>query len=264
MVIECRKCGTNYRFDESLVTGEGIWVRCSRCHHVFFQEPSTGGETFASPQAGPLPLPTEEPKAGEIGETQADVEEESGEERAGFWTFRKLTVFLAVLVLIGGGIFFWLKPQEGKGLLENLPFWPPVAKYLGIETAPPMMNGGIDFVDVRENFVKNWVIGDVMVITGTAVNRNDYILSRIKVRAKLLDAQGQFIREVESFGGLVLPDDELAKLTEKEIGEKIALPVGGAIEPGGKIPFTIVFTNPPKAAVEFIVELASSERAAMK
>ena len=38
MIIQCKRCETKFRFDESLLTGEGLWVRCSRCRHVFFQE----------------------------------------------------------------------------------------------------------------------------------------------------------------------------------------------------------------------------------
>lgn len=37
MIVQCRKCATKYRFDESVVEGDGMWVRCSRCRHVFFQ-----------------------------------------------------------------------------------------------------------------------------------------------------------------------------------------------------------------------------------
>ncbi len=37
MIVQCRKCGTRYRFDEDLIEGEGAWVRCSRCSSVFFQ-----------------------------------------------------------------------------------------------------------------------------------------------------------------------------------------------------------------------------------
>jgi len=38
MIIQCIKCSTKFRFDESLVEGDGVWVRCSRCQEVFFQE----------------------------------------------------------------------------------------------------------------------------------------------------------------------------------------------------------------------------------
>jgi len=42
MIIQCGKCETRFRFDEALIEGDGVWVRCSRCQHVFFQERSAG------------------------------------------------------------------------------------------------------------------------------------------------------------------------------------------------------------------------------
>ena len=47
MIIQCRKCETRFRFDETQVEGEGFWVRCSRCRDVFFQERSTVGEPLS-------------------------------------------------------------------------------------------------------------------------------------------------------------------------------------------------------------------------
>ncbi len=38
MIIQCRKCGTKYRFDETLIAGVGVWVRCTRCREVFYQD----------------------------------------------------------------------------------------------------------------------------------------------------------------------------------------------------------------------------------
>ncbi len=37
MIIQCPKCETRYRFDDSLMGEDGIWVRCTRCQNVFFQ-----------------------------------------------------------------------------------------------------------------------------------------------------------------------------------------------------------------------------------
>ena len=38
MVAQCKNCQTKFRFDETLIQGEGIWVRCSQCKRVFFLE----------------------------------------------------------------------------------------------------------------------------------------------------------------------------------------------------------------------------------
>ncbi len=37
MIIQCPKCETQYRFDDSEIDGDGFWVRCTRCKNVFFQ-----------------------------------------------------------------------------------------------------------------------------------------------------------------------------------------------------------------------------------
>jgi len=38
MIIQCRQCRTKFRFDDNLMHGTGVWLRCSRCGHVYFQE----------------------------------------------------------------------------------------------------------------------------------------------------------------------------------------------------------------------------------
>ena len=58
MIIQCRKCDTRFRFDETLIEGDGVWVRCSRCQHVFFQERSAAGESLSPAPAGELEIPS--------------------------------------------------------------------------------------------------------------------------------------------------------------------------------------------------------------
>jgi predicted Zn finger-like uncharacterized protein len=38
MIIQCKQCRTKFRFDDSHMQGSGVWLRCSRCGHVYFQE----------------------------------------------------------------------------------------------------------------------------------------------------------------------------------------------------------------------------------
>ncbi len=54
MIIQCRKCETRFRFDEALIEGDGVWVRCSRCQNVFFQE-RPAGETSPLTPTGEIP-----------------------------------------------------------------------------------------------------------------------------------------------------------------------------------------------------------------
>lgn len=38
MIVQCRQCRTKFRFADELMEGDGVWMRCSRCQHVFFQD----------------------------------------------------------------------------------------------------------------------------------------------------------------------------------------------------------------------------------
>ncbi|MBN1829863.1 MAG: zinc-ribbon domain-containing protein [Deltaproteobacteria bacterium] len=79
IIIDCVKCKARYRFDDSLLTGEGLWVRCMSCERIFFMEnPSyvqPAPETLPAPE---MPLPPETPPAPEI----SPVAEESTERDA--------------------------------------------------------------------------------------------------------------------------------------------------------------------------------------
>ena len=54
MIIRCRKCDTRFRFDETLIEGDGVCVRCSRCQNVFFEE-RPSGEPPSSAPVGEIP-----------------------------------------------------------------------------------------------------------------------------------------------------------------------------------------------------------------
>jgi predicted Zn finger-like uncharacterized protein len=49
MIVQCRKCETKFRFDEAIISGEGVWVRCGVCKNVFFQDNPHGKEKDAVP-----------------------------------------------------------------------------------------------------------------------------------------------------------------------------------------------------------------------
>jgi predicted Zn finger-like uncharacterized protein len=64
MIIQCRKCETRFRFDDALMEGDGVWVRCSRCQHVFFED-NPAAEKPAAP-----PEPTREVPSVRISEAR--------------------------------------------------------------------------------------------------------------------------------------------------------------------------------------------------
>ena len=122
------------------------------------------------------------------------------------------------------------------------------------------------FAEVKERFTKSTAAGDLLVISGLAVNEYEYPVGRIKLRGKILDNTGKLLGEVETYAGNLLNDEELNRLSDKEILAELQRPEGSDMPNTGirsrtSIPFMIVFMNPPKEVDEFIIELAGVERA---
>jgi len=57
MIIQCRQCRTKFRFDDSLMEGDGVWMRCSHCQHVFFQDNPQMAKPVMEPQVMEKPFP---------------------------------------------------------------------------------------------------------------------------------------------------------------------------------------------------------------
>jgi predicted Zn finger-like uncharacterized protein len=275
MIIQCGKCSTKFRFDEKKIEGEGAWVRCGRCGNVFCQENPNPAPVANPDEAPPPEIPVwddgEPPVAGPVDAAEDEYENERfaarpRRESKDLWTPGKIAAYAGILVIVMAGVYLWFFPDIRSQLLNAASPWIPFSQQLGIESTsaePP--GGGIDLLDVRERFIESRMMGNLMVIQGMAVNKNKIAVSRIRVRAKLIDSAGEFVAETDTYCGNLLSDDELANLTEKEIRAELGSPAGKSIPnsgigPDGTIPFMAVFINPPRKAAEFIVELDSLER----
>ena len=312
MIIQCKQCATKFRFKDELMAGDGVWVRCGRCGHVFF-EINARPEAFTppakeqpawvkqDPAAAPKPLtpadvltppgaekPAAKPQPEAVPTTRApedalappgaekpapeeeEVEDEEAEEqpRASFWTPGRLVAYSILVFLVVGSVYFWLNPGITRDVLN---FVSPGAgdRVLGPspKAAPASAPGAINFAEVKERFTKSTAAGDLLVISGLAVNEYEYPVGRVKLRGKILDSTGKLLGEVETFAGNLLTDEELNRLSDKEILAELQRPEGSDMSNTGirsraSIPFMIVFMNPPKEVDEFIIELSGVERAA--
>ena len=284
MIVQCNKCLAEFNFPESELQGEGAWLRCGKCKEIFFQEnpdaltasvaenTPAGSEVHPEIQKGTELLQEDE----QIGldnfkdaipeDTEAyPAKDERGRKRIVRTVLLSLGGLLALLV-VSGSIFYIMYTDAARKIIQEASPWIPFSKELGIEKkSPPAAATGIDFVDVSEKFVKNWVLGDIIVIQGLAVNKTDQPVSLLKIKARLLDQTGQFIGESSSYAGNILNEEELINLTEQEIRNKLSISAGNEhpnrdIVPESNIPFLIVFISPPPKASEFIVELESFDR----
>lgn len=64
MIIQCEKCQTRFKLDDSRITGKGVKVRCTKCKNVFIvQKDVQEAEPFESPE---LPSPATEDEVTSI------------------------------------------------------------------------------------------------------------------------------------------------------------------------------------------------------
>ena len=319
MIIHCKQCATKFRFKDELMAGDGVWVRCSRCGHEFFEintrpgaftvpvkeqaakakqepaaapKPLTPADVISPPKpvpaAAPKPLtpadvisppdPPPPPKPAEgitpqaavmppAEEEEAEDEEEVERPRASFWTPGRLVAYSILVFLVVGSVYFWLNPGITRDVLN---FVSPGTgdRVLGPapKASPVTAVGGINFAEVKERFTKSTASGDLLVISGLAVNEYEYPVGKVKLRGKILDNTGKLLGEIETFAGNLLTDEEMNRLSDKEILAELQRPEGSdmpntGIRSRASIPFMIVFMNPPKEVDEFIIELVGVERA---
>lgn len=210
------------------------------------------------------PVPTE-PEAWEIGEeTEAMIPKPTHRKGRGL-----LWVLIVILILIlGVGAFFWLYPAEGRRAVNSAAF--------GLGSLTDLIQGkakkeqGIDlktikFENVRQRSVNNWVIGELRIVEGTVVNRSKNAVTEIQVKAKLYSADGMVLAETVSFCGNLLTDEELGALAEPEIQRELSQPRGSdasndKIEPGGQIPFMVIFARAPAGVAKTTVVVSGAER----
>ena len=330
MIIQCKQCRTKFRFDDAKIAQDGIWVRCNRCQHVFFQEPpkkihSAGsapdsdnaflqkpvaentGERLTFEPAGPPAgkSPRDEDLISflqDVGETGKRVDDEmkqglpstdqegedatdaeiSGEFSRGdapaealalprrrknsTWMFALWT--LLVVAVVPALFYFVFFPTLGESLLKaGGQGWENVLSAVGLsgptESLPVTAKVGLQ--DVRQRIVENYILGPVRIVEGKAVNQAQFPISRVQVKAEILDAYAVVLSQQMSYAGNVLNDDELATMTEEEMKIRLLLPEGqnnsnDRVEPNGRISFMVVFTGDPPGMMKTVVKIVGAER----
>ena len=308
MIIQCKQCRTKFKFDDALMQGRGVWLRCSRCGHVYYQEnplmkPETDLPSRPKPVEESMPaekgteLSTESPSVGrrdadgfrsldKVMETKEYLNEEinldiekTPEENIGgkneeveqkklaspkstgkIWKIAAWSIF--VILIFPAIIYFLVFPEIGDQIINN------VLVYVGIsEPVHPAVaiNQVVKLQDVRHRVINNYILGQIGVVEGTAVNRADYPISRILIKGEILDAYSVVLGEHASYAGNILTDEELTNLSEEEILLKLSQPQGlnnanDRIMPNGQIPFMIIFSHEPAGVIKTTVVTVGAER----
>ncbi|MGA2554386.1 MAG: zinc-ribbon domain-containing protein [Smithella sp.] len=324
MIIQCRQCRTKFRFDDNFMQGNGVWLRCSRCGHVYFQDnPLAKKQVIDS-------LPVSEPSVLEEETVQAvDESEKSSTETPSVFYRDKNGVYspdrtkmsgkhlneeidlgmektqeeeknvikereetdkkeivekikkrkvssskgsgrawkialwsVLVIVVIPCIIYFFIFPEVGEDIINKY------NEYIGNSkpvTSGVFINQMVKLQDVHYRRINNYILGQIGIVEGTAVNRADYPVSRILIKGEIVDAYSVVLNERTAYAGNILTDEELTNLSEEEILTKLAQPQGlnnsnDKIMPNGQIPFMIVFPNEPAGVIKTTVVTIGVER----
>jgi hypothetical protein len=121
----------------------------------------------------------------------------------------------------------------------------------------------LSFSGVTGSFVESVESGNLFMIRG--IVRNDYPKKRsfILIKGSILDDKGQVIKEKLAYAGNSLEEEEIKVANLEQINKAMENRYGKGrknvnVEPGGSVPFTIVFENLPDNLSEFTVEAVSS------
>lgn len=409
MIIQCRQCRTKFRFDDSLMEPDGMWMRCSRCRHVFFQENPLkfskvaaphrpveeqapgrlsfeaapdrpvashhdedmknflqgvlGGEeeNFAvrdavppwepeikthpasetgraskldhtpdseipwesqppqepewefEPHGGDLPPrrlmpetesgpvfesgPADEPvfepdpeyqplirgeqspddsepdqDQDDIGEYALHEEEISSPvarpvKKRRFWVAALWTIL--VIIVVPAVLYTFVIPEQGRRLAGMFVEQGRRLK-MAFSDKPRYSDGEsvisqINIRNVQQRVVSNYLLGSIRVVEGFVVNQADFPVTRLRVKAELLDAYSVVLESRTSYAGNVLTDEELMNLTDEEMQTRLSYPEGREnsnerVIPNGQIPFMIVFITVPQNAIKTTVAVSGAER----
>ncbi len=180
-------------------------------------------------------------------------------------SMRLFALFLVFIAVIEG--YLWMYPDVGYQTIEWMhSSFPVLDQLLGTEKAQQdIITDQVEFINVKQRFVKNESLGNVRVIEGEVVNRADFPIAKIKVMGELFNSSEALLAARIAHCGNVLPDEILGRLKEEEIRTALSISPGGnlpgnKIMPKGQSPFMIVFTHEPAGVAKATVTAVGAER----
>lgn len=150
-----------------------------------------------------------------------------------------------------------------------------VAAYFGYsytnndKPAAPQEAGHISIRSVEASYIKNKVIGELLVIKGEAVNEFTKPRAAIQVKAAVYGGKGNLLVSKNVFCGNQLTVEQLSTLSLDAIETAMANQFGDSlanmeVPPGKGVPFFVVFVKPAADAKDYAVEPAGSTLATAK
>lgn len=148
------------------------------------------------------------------------------------------------------------------GYLGYSSFFPP-------KDAAAPETGKIGVRAVNAAFIRNNIAGELLVVSGEALNEYPKARAALQVKVSVFDAAEQSVATKSAYGGNPLTREQLENLPLDKIEAAMANQFGDSlanmeVAPGKAIPFVVVLANLPKGAKDFTVQSAGSTVATAK
>lgn len=250
MIITCPRCDTSFSLPDELYK-PGKKARCSNC-----------GFVFAMPDA---PEQSYQPEPSSIvGESAPSAASEESPKPAKSGLLRLVSILVTiplVLLLIYGAYLVLNAYMFQPGSTSSSP-----AGGNGTTAAAGPLSGqdqlvnNISLEEIRQFLVDNMEIGKLMVIQGYAVNNSEVFTDYISIEARVLDGNNKVLAKVQQICGVPLSLFQIQSLPEKALQESLnnrttILVNNTNIAPNGRVPFVVVFPNPPESMRTFEVQV---------
>ncbi len=172
------------------------------------------------------------------------------------------TMLLCAVILVGGW-WMWENTPYLDGL-KQLVFQHVPGELLKEEPASPVAN--LELRDQRQYVVENRNLGKLVVIEGKVHNGASSARAFIRVEGSLRDADGKVLLSRQQLAGTSIGSFQLEVLDREELENALnsRLDIVSAntdVQPGGEVPFIMVFSDVPEGATDYNVKVVAAEPA---
>ena len=253
MIISCPRCDTSFSLPEDLYK-PGKKARCSNCGFVFAMPEMQPQEPEESVIAGVV-----EVSAPASGQDESPAVSKSNKLRMASIL---VTIPLVLLLLYGGYLIvdaYLLQSGQNVGTSGSTGDATSKSSF-DPQSAHEQLVSSITLDEIRQFLADNMEIGKLMVIQGYAVNNSESNKDYISIEARVLDENNNVLAKVQQLCGVPLSLFQIQSLSEQALQESLnnrttILVNNTNVAPGGKVPFVVIFPNPPESMRTFEVQV---------
>lgn len=171
-----------------------------------------------------------------------------------------MVVLLVILLVLGGAAaVYFLVPDL---IPDSFSFLKPATR----EDIADVGIRRLSFKAVTGSFVDSHKTGQLFVVKGMVTNNYPEPRSFILVKGSILDENGAVVKRRLAYAGNIFREEQLKAMSLEDIKNGLKNRFGKGrmnlnIDPGGSIPFTIIFDDLPENMSEFTVEAVRSSAA---